>query len=129
MVILALRIGTLAELVTGIVLISVPSVALDALIGSSNGDAPLVGRVLGAALLALGVAGALTDTRSLDRGIVFSFFVYNASTTTILAVASVAGSADGILLWPVAFLHAVIAVAIAVGWRRGGKRRPPTRMQ
>ena len=126
---LALRIGTLAELVTGIVLLSVPSVALDVLIGSSNGDAPLVGRVLGAALLALGVAGALTDTRSLDRGIVFSFLAYNASTTTILALASVAGSADGILLWPAAFLHAVIAVAIALGWRRGGKRRPSTRMQ
>jgi hypothetical protein len=48
---------------------------------------------------------------------------------TILALARVAGSADGILLWPAAFLHAAIAVAIVVGWRRGGKRRPSTRME
>jgi len=86
---------------------------LDALIGSSTVDAAVVGRVLGGALLALGIGGGLTDPRAPERGIRSAFFVYNASTAATLALAGVAGSADGVLLWPASVLHALIAVGIA----------------
>ena len=72
-------------------------------------------RVLGGALLALGVAGMLTRGDVPERGVVLAFFVYNTSTTVVLAWAGAAGVADGWLLWPVVGLHGILAVAVAVG--------------
>jgi hypothetical protein len=108
-----LRVSAIVELAMGIALLIAPSAVLDALIGSSEADGPLVGRVLGGALSALGVAGALADRRSPDLGLLLAFVVYNASAAAILAVAGVADSADGALLWPVVTVHALIAVTIA----------------
>lgn len=108
-----LRTGAAIEAATGLALVAAPSVVLDALIGSSTVDAAVVGRVLGGALLAPGIGGGLTDPRAPERGIRSAFFVYNASTAATLALAGVAGSADGVLLWPASVLHALIAVGIA----------------
>jgi hypothetical protein len=105
------RAGAVIEIATGVALVAAPSVVLDALIGSSTGDAPVVGRVLGGALLALGIGG-LTDPHAPERGIRVAFFVYNASAAAMLALAGVAGSADGVLLWPASALHALIALGI-----------------
>ena len=107
------RAGAVIEAATGLALLAAPSVVLDALIGSSTADAAVVGRVLGGALLALGIGGGLTDPHAPERGIRSAFFVYNASTAATLALAGVAGSADGVLLWPASALHALIAVGIA----------------
>jgi hypothetical protein len=108
-----LRTGAAIEAATGLALVAAPSVVLDALIGSSTADAAVVGRVLGGALLALGIGGGLTDPHAPERGIRSAFFVYNASTAATLALAGVAGTADGVLLWPASALHALIAVGIA----------------
>ena len=75
------------EIATGLALVAAPSVVLDALIGSSTADASVVGRVLGGALLALGIGGWLMDPRAPGRGIPTAFFVYNASTAATLALA------------------------------------------
>ena len=107
------RAGAVIEIATGLALVAAPSVVLDALIGSSSTDASVVGRVLGGALLALGIGGALTDPRAPERGIRVAFLTYNASTAAMLARAGLAGSADGVLLWPAAALHALIAAGIA----------------
>jgi hypothetical protein len=107
------RTGAVIEAATGLALVAAPSVVLDALIGSSTADAAVVGRVLGGALLALGIGGGLTDPHAPERGIRSAFFVYNASTAATLALAGVAGTADGVLLWPASALHALIAVGIA----------------
>ena len=107
------RTGAVIEAATGLALVAAPSVVLDALIGSSTADAAVVGRVLEGALLARGIGGGLTDPRAPERGIRSAFFVYNASTAATLALAGVAGSADGVLLWPASALHALIAVGIA----------------
>ena len=107
------RAGAVIEVATGLALVAAPSVVLDSLIGSSTADAAVVGRVLGGALLALGIGGGLTDPHAPERGIRSAFFVYNASTAATLALAGVAGSADGVLLWPASALHALIAVGIA----------------
>jgi hypothetical protein len=75
----------------------------------------IVARILGGALLALGVAGMLTRGESPERGLVLAFIVYDTSTTVVLAWAGAAGTADGWLLWPVVGLHAILAAALAVG--------------
>jgi hypothetical protein len=107
------RAGAAIEIATGLALVATPSVVHDALIGSSTADAPVVDRVLGGALLALGIAGALTNPDAPERGIRAAFVVYNASTAAVLAFAGFARSADGVLLWPTSALHAFIAVQIA----------------
>jgi hypothetical protein len=98
---------------------------LHALIGSSTAHASIAGRVLGGALLALGIGGGLTDPRAPERGIRVAFLVYNASTAATLASAGAAGSANGVLLWPASALHALIAVGIASS--HGDLREPPAR--
>lgn len=107
------RAGAAIEIATGFALLAAPSVVHDALIGSSTADAPVVDRVLGGALLALGIAGGLTDPHTPERGIRAAFVVYNASTAAVLALAGVVRSADGVLLWPTSALHAFIAARIA----------------
>ena len=67
--------GAVIEIATGVALIAGPSVVLDALIGSPTANAPIVGRVLGGALLALGSGGGLTDPRAPERGIRAAFLV------------------------------------------------------
>lgn len=65
----AWRASAAVELGTGTTLIAVPGVVMDALIGSSPSAAELVARVLGGALLSLGIAGALEDEHSPDTGV------------------------------------------------------------
>ena len=72
------------------------------------------GRVLGGALLALGVAAMFPPGQSAERRVALGFAVYNASTTVILGVAGVAGAADGWLLWPVVGIHGILAVTLIV---------------
>jgi hypothetical protein len=112
----ALRISAIGELATGCALLTVPSVVIQALIGSPSDQAGwIVGRVLGGGLLALGVAGMSTPSQSPERGVALGFAVYNASATVILVVAGATGAADGWLLWPVVGLHGLLAAALALG--------------
>lgn len=96
-------------------LLTVPSGVIQALIGSRSDQAGwIVGRVLGGALVALGVAAMFPSGQSPERGVALGFAVYNASTTVILGVAGVAGAADGWLLWPVVGIHGILAVTLIV---------------
>jgi hypothetical protein len=123
--VLTLRVGAIVEVLTGIALLVVPSVVIDALIGSHSSSATLVGRVLGGALLSLGAAGTLAGRESPERAITVAFVVYNASTATILLIAGVAGEADGFLLWPVVAIHAGLATALVLEARQVPRREPP----
>jgi hypothetical protein len=104
------------ELVTGLTLLIIPGVVIRALIGADEGTAStIVGRVLGGALIGLGIAGASARVRTPERPIVLAYVVYNVSTATVLAAASVAGTASGILLWPVVAVHALLALVLLGG--------------
>jgi hypothetical protein len=107
-----LRVSAIIEVATGCALLTVPSDIIQALIGSSSDQAGwIVGRVLGGALLALGVAAMFPPGQSPERGVALGFAIYNASTTVILGVA---GVADGWLLWPVVGIHGILTVALIV---------------
>ena len=111
-----LRIAALLELATGLALLAIPSVVVEALVGSTSDDAAsVVARVLGGALLGLGVAGTIADRETPERGIAVAFGIYNVSTTVILVAAGLANTADGAWLWPVAGLHAVVTGGLIVG--------------
>lgn len=111
-----LRLGVAIELVMGLTLLIIPGVVIRALIGADEGTAStIVGRVLGGALIGLGIAGASARGRTPERPIVLAYVVYNVSTATVLAAASVAGTASGILLWPVVAVHALLALVLLGG--------------
>jgi hypothetical protein len=76
-------------------------------------EAILVGRIAGAALLALGVACwvARDDTLTpAQRGLLTGMLVYNAVASALLAYAGVVLGMTGVLLWPAAALHAILAI-------------------
>lgn len=84
-----LRVSAIIEVATGCALLTVPSGVIQALIGSRSDQAGwIVGRVLGGALVALGVAAMFPSGQAPERGVALGFAVYNASTTVILGVAA-----------------------------------------
>jgi hypothetical protein len=78
-----IRLGVAIELVTGLTLLIIPGMVIRALIGADEGTtSTIVGRVLGGALVALGIAGASGGIRTPERPIVLAYVVYNVSTAT-----------------------------------------------
>jgi hypothetical protein len=121
-----LKLTAIIEAAAGLALMVVPSVVVRLLLGSEL-DAPtavMLGRVAGAALLALGVACWLArgDTQSrAARGLVAVMFLYNVATVAILAFVGIGFGLQGVALWPAVVLHAAMAV-----WCIACLRRSPT---
>jgi hypothetical protein len=109
-----LALTALIEAATGLALLVVPSVVVRLLLGAEiSGAAIPLGRVAGAALLALGVACWLAgdDTKSrAGKGLVVAMLVYNAGAVIVLGAAGIQLPTVGIALWPAVILHAVMAV-------------------
>jgi len=117
-----LKLTALIEAATGLGLIAVPSVIAHLLLNSEiSGAAIPLGRVAGAALLALGVACWLArdDRQSRTaRGLVVAMLMYNIVATAVLAFAGIGSGFVGIALWPAVILHAVMAVWCVACLRR-----------
>jgi len=108
-----LKLTAIIEAATGLGLIAVPSVVVRLLLGSplDTSAAVMLGRVAGAALLALGVACWLArdDTQSrAARGLVVAMLIYNIAATALLAFAAIGLRLHGVALWPAVVLHAVM---------------------
>ena len=103
------------EAATGLALMIWPSGLIMLLLAASL-DTPAgltIGRVAGAALLALGVACwlARNDTASRSTvGLILAMLLYNSAAVVILIVAGIGSGLVGAALWPATVLHAAIAV-------------------
>ena len=99
----------------GLALVVRPSAAFDVLFGSTL-DAPAalaIGRLAGAALLALSVACWQARNEAHDRaaaGLIAAMLLYNVAAATVLVHAGLGSSLFGVGLWPGAILHAAMAV-------------------
>jgi hypothetical protein len=102
------------EVGTGLLLLIWPSLPLALLLGIEEGspELNLCARVLGAALLAIGVAcwfGRSDKHGPAPFGLLISVLLYDVAAAVILAHAGLSGLA-GIALWPAVVLHAALAV-------------------
>jgi hypothetical protein len=99
----------------GLALGCFPSAMVVLLLGSGL-DTPaavLLGRLAGAALLALGVACWLArdDTQSRAAGrLVAAMLLYNLDAVALFVYAGIGLGLHGIALWPAVVLHAAMAV-------------------
>lgn len=110
-----LTITAALEAGTGVALTIAPSSLVVVLLGSPL-DSPaglVIGRVLGAALVALGAACwiARDDARGRTAGgLVAAMLLYNIATASLLGYARIALRLAGAGLWPAAILHSGLAV-------------------
>jgi hypothetical protein len=108
-----LTVSALFELGAGAALLCCPSATVVLLLGSGldTSAAMTLGRVAGAALLALGAAClfARDDGSHAARGLVRAMVLYNLAVAAILAVAGIGSGLIGIALWPAVVIHAAMA--------------------
>jgi hypothetical protein len=112
---LFLLITAFVEAATGLCLLFLPAVLFTILLGLDHAtvDAIFVGRLAGAALLAIGIASwmARTDTRTpAQLGILTGILIYNLAASMLLAFAGAGLKMIGVLLWPAVAVHAILAV-------------------
>jgi hypothetical protein len=106
----------------GLALLVVPSVPLALLLGASAAvpEALLVGRVTGAALLALGVASWLARGDGhghAQLGVLTGILLYDGAAAALLGYAGLATSMVGTLLWPAVWC----LVCLRSGTRTAGR--------
>ena len=118
-----LTLTAIIEAATGLALIAVPAIVVRLLLGAEISGASIpLGRVAGAALLALGVACWLArdDRQSRTaRGLVVAMLMYNIVATAVLGFAGIGLGLHGVALWPAVVLHAAMAVWCVACLRRG----------
>lgn len=106
-----LTLAAVAEAATGLALIVAPSLVGRLLLGAElTGVAVPVARVLGIALLALGVA--CWPGRTAFCGML----TYSVLATGYLAWLGIRGEWVGTLLWPAVVLHAVMTIVLGRAW-------------
>jgi hypothetical protein len=109
-----------AEAGTGLGLLIVPSFVVGLLLGAEPlGIAIVISRVAGIALIALAIA-CWPDTASPGSSKPYvGMLTYNALVALVLAQVGLAGATGGILLWPVALFHLVLAILLTWAWFDG----------
>jgi len=102
----ALLLAAISEAATGLALLIVPSLVGRLLLGPElTGVAIPVARVLGIALIALGIACWPGPPR-------MGMLTYSAAVTLYLAYVGLVGGFAGILLWPAVVLHVVLTALL-----------------
>ena len=112
---LLLLITALVEAATGLCLLILPAMLFAVLLGLERAtvDTIFIGRIAGAALLAIGIASWMARSGTptpAQLGLLTGIFVYNTTTSMLLAFAGAVLKMVGILLWPAVALHAILAV-------------------
>jgi hypothetical protein len=118
--VVVVKVSAAIEFVTGLALIIAPHAVVELLFGGTLGGPGVpVGRIGGIALLSLALAcwpyfKALGGVPSAY----VALLTYNVLVAALLSYFGWTGEFAGLLLWPAALLHGVIALLLAVAWRR-----------
>jgi hypothetical protein len=120
-----LTVASVVEVATGVGLVILPSVVVTLLLGSRpSPEAMPIARVLGLSLLGLGIACWSTAQQPARLAAMRGMLVYNAGIALYLGSIAIRHDVHGLLLWPAAVFHAVVAVALLLGGREA-KTTPP----
>jgi hypothetical protein len=107
----SLTFAAIAEAATGLALLIIPSLVGRLLLGAElTGVSIPVARMLGIALIALGVACWPGCTA------LCGMLTYSALATAFLAYLGIRGHWVGPLLWPAVTLHVVLTLLLARSW-------------
>lgn len=108
-----LTVTSLFEGLTGLALITMPSMIVQVLLGSPLSDPSglIIARVAGAALVSLAVVCFLSRKSENAVGLVIALLFYNTAATVLLGYAGLFENLNGIALWPAVVAHIVLA-----GW-------------
>ncbi len=98
----------------GVALALAPSAVFLVLLGAplESPGGPVIGRVLGSALISLGAACwfARDDTHGrTDQGLVAGMLLYNIAAASLLGHARIGLGLPGVGLWPAVILHSALA--------------------
>jgi hypothetical protein len=104
------------EAATGFALLAMPSAVVELLLGAAPGTpvGVTVSRIVGAAMLAIGVACWLAREEAAGRaakGLVAAMLLYNVAVVAVLVLEGL----FGIAFWPVVLAHAGLAVWCIAG--------------
>ncbi len=106
---LLFKASAIAEVLTGLALLVAPSLVVGLLLG--EGVSPIgvaVARILGIGLLSVGVAGWESRGQDIRLAPRAGLCTYNVGAAIVFMILGTYGGMNGILLWPVAVLHALI---------------------
>ena len=103
------------EAATGLGLLLLPSVPFALLLGleSASVESIFVGRIAGAALLAIGAASWMARKDALNPslfGLLAGILIYNTAVSILLVDAAVVLKMTGVMLWPTVAFHALLAL-------------------
>lgn len=111
-----LLLAVVSEAATGLAMLIVPSLVGRLLLGQDlAGVAIPVARVLGIALVALGIACGP------GRTALCGMLTYSALATLYLLYLGICGEWVGMLLWPAVALHAVLTILLGRAWLKSPK--------
>lgn len=118
---IVLAIAAVAEAATGVALLAYPLIVVQLLfVAEIAGAGILASRVAGISLIALGVAcwprGQVTQALT-------GMLIYNLLAALYFVYLGIGGTWVGVLLWPAAVAHAVLAILLARAWFNDRKSR------
>ena len=103
------NLSAVAEVLVGIAFLVAPATVIDLLLGGGiDGSGETVSRVLGVALISLGIAVFEAAGPRASRVARIGICTYNVGVSVLLALVGSLGRMNGVLLWPAVGLHAVI---------------------
>ena len=110
-----LLVTAVVEVVTGLALLGLPAIVLAALLGiqPASVETLFVGRIAGAALLAIGVASFLARTDAslpAQRGLLTGILLYDALAAALLVYSGFVLRMVGLALWPAVVLHTLLGI-------------------
>jgi hypothetical protein len=119
----AIAVAAAIEAITGLVLISFPSVFVRLLLGAELSYAgQALGRLAGVALLALVLAcwpGAGAESRPTSA--LRALLAFSVLTAIYLTYLGSGSRFAGPLLWPAVILHSVVAISLARAWLKNSR--------
>lgn len=104
---------------TGAALLVAPPIVFHLLFGinTPSSDVLVIGRIAGAALLAIGIAcwfAKVDQGSSAQRGLLLGMLTYDTAAAVLLAYAGLSLEMQGTFLWPAATLHGLLAIGCLI---------------